>query len=187
MLFIFDDSFSTQSQSFLESKDVALNNIANALREGKHLVIGSRAVLAKLIDCNFLSSKSTAIFRKALSQLSDIGTLASHLDIHIRIYPTIPSYNGPVFNDKIKCIDAPLDIFSDSSVIQETILLAENQIDAKFYELVARTYMWKKNFGKLIIKLTKQGGGGTTTADEYKEIQDTKNRLSICIVDSGVV
>ena len=47
---------------FLIFKDVALNNIANALREGKHLVIGSRAVLAKLIDCNFLSSKSTATY-----------------------------------------------------------------------------------------------------------------------------
>ena len=54
-------------------------------------------------------------------------------------------------------------------------LLAENQIDAKFYELVAEyLYVKKKNFGKLIIKLTKACGGGTTTADEYKEIQVKK-------------
>jgi hypothetical protein len=83
-------------------------------------------------------------------------------------------------------VDIPIWYFKDSEAIQKTVLLCENQNDAKFFIHLVKAYLTtKKNLKKAQVKIqaTPRGGGGNTIKSEL-DAQCQSRTFCLCITDN---
>ncbi|MCF3569183.1 hypothetical protein L2E69_15140 [Planktothrix agardhii 1806] len=159
----------------------ALENLANAVREGKHLVISDRKTLGIIANCQDLSKTTQAIYNMLYNKFSELRSYLSVVTRYIEITdilePRLISLSGK------EVIQVPLGFFENTESIQKTILLCENSRDTFFYQTVARVYViWQKI--NIKIECESRGGGGNTINIEYDNIQQKTKRLCLCILDS---
>ncbi|OIP67497.1 MAG: hypothetical protein AUK43_19145 [Oscillatoriales cyanobacterium CG2_30_40_61] len=159
----------------------ALENLANAVREGKHLVISDRKTLKIITQCQDLSKTTQVIYNMLYNKFSELRSYLSVVTRYIEITdilePRLSSLSGK------ELIQVPLGFFENTESIQKTILLCENSRDTFFYQTVARVYViWQKI--NIKIECESRGGGGNTINIEYDNIQQKTKRLCLCILDS---
>ncbi|MEG4584873.1 hypothetical protein QUA54_06440 [Microcoleus sp. MOSTC5] len=165
---------------------LALEILATARREGKHLVIAERKTLKKIARCCRLSE----ITRNVYTHLSNHATqnFRSYLSVVKRYIEIVNPCLEPqvVENSGQQIIQVAPRFFNDSESVQKTILLCENSDDAVFYETIAKVYLiWKKRNVQIVCE--PRGGGGNTISSEYINIQKAKKRFCLCIVDSDKI
>ena len=165
---------------------LALENLATARREGKHLVIAERETLKKIALCSRLSQIARNTYNKLYNQSTQ--QFHSYLSAVTRYIEIVnPCYEQKVVSDSGKqIIKVPPRFFNDSESVQKTILLCENSDDAVFYQTIAKVYLiWKKRNVQIVCEA--RGGGGNTISSEFINIQQAKKRFCLCIVDSDKI
>jgi hypothetical protein len=168
-----------------EETVVALENLATARREGKHIVMANRETLKKIAQCSRLSEFSRNIYQKLYNQSTQFLSYLSAVTKYIEIVN--PCYEPEVLSDSGKqIIKVPPRFFNDSESVQKTILLCENSDDAVLYETIAKVYLrWKQMNVPIVCE--PRGGGGNTISTEYINIQKLKKSFCLCIVDSDKI
>ena len=182
MLLLLHDTLTDQSDDFFQNSALAIENIAISAIEGKHILIGNRELLNRIAQFPFISRLSSASIMKCKQQLPEYARLQHLASDFIQISHDCHAHVTVSNNQRI--INLPIKSFNDSSIIQETILLGENLIDSTFFEIVAETFAFINKFGSLKLRSEKRLGGGSTTPEVYKHIQDGNNRFCLCIIDS---
>lgn len=182
MLFVLDKSLADN----IDKEDVrrALFYIALGRREGKHLIFcEARNTMKVFAEYTGLGSDTRAIYQNILNRLPSKKRYYERLIRYVRVVAedTGISWRNVGSQKEIKISAASID---DSALIQQTILLCENEADCKLYEKMASVYMIWASMGKIIIRYEPRGGGGDTTADQYKAIQHSRRRLCLCLSDS---
>ncbi|CAD5979241.1 hypothetical protein [Planktothrix rubescens] len=185
-------------QSVFDNNDIwdkpetipALENLANAVREGKHLVISDRETLKIITKCQDLSKTTRAIYTKLYYELSKLRSYLSVVTRYIEITDLLEPVLSSLSDQEV--IQVPLKFFENTQSIQKTILLCENSSDTSFYKTIARVYViwkWKNtyiknNMGLVGLEFEPRGGGGNTINIEYDNIQKTTKYFCLCILDS---
>jgi len=168
---------------------LALENLATARREGKHIVMANRKTLNKIAQCSRLSEFSRNIYHKLYNDSTQFYSYLAAVTKYIEIVN--PCYEPEVLSDSDKeIIKVPPRFFNDSELVQKTILLGENLDDAFFYETIAKVYLkWKRINAQINaqIECDPRGGGGNTISREYINIQKLNKRFCLCIVDSDKI
>jgi hypothetical protein len=186
MLFVLDKSLAEN----IDRKDVqrALRYIALGRREGKHLIFcEKRNTMKAFAKYEALGSYTRAIYQYILDRrFSYKKSYYEKLIRYVRVVAedTVISWRNVGSQKEIKI---PAALIDDSAFIQQTILLCENETDCKLYEKMASVYMiWASMENKHGINICYEprGGGGDTTADQYKAIQRNRRRLCLCLSDS---
>ena len=161
---------------------LALEMLAAARREGKHAIIAERETLQALSQCKQLLKISRNIYLRLLNEFTKFRSLQSSVNTYVEVTNHCPEPNLVKISNK-KILKVPPSFFNDSERIQKTILLCEHSNDALFYESVAKCYL-RWNNRNIYISCEYRGGGGSTLANEYKNIQNSRNRFCLCIADS---
>jgi hypothetical protein len=164
---------------------LALENLASARREGKHLVMAKREIFKKISRCSRLSQFARNTYNKLFNQSTQ---LESYLSAVTRYIELVNSCYEPevVSNSGKQIIKVAPRFFNDSELVQKTILLCENIHDTILYETIAKIYLvWNKINVKIVCE--GRGGGGNTVSLEYINIQQLKKRFCLCIVDSDKI
>ena len=161
----------------------ALENLATARREGKHLVVGKGTTLNSLAAWKKLSSRCRGALRQAASRATEEMGLARHLALRVVVSSsaTTPSVSGP---EDHRVITLPLSFFSDSQSVQPSRILAENLVDADLYISLGEYFGKESGLRGISVVLEPLHGGGSTTASVYAREQRTAKAFCICIVDS---
>lgn len=164
---------------------LALENLASARREGKHIVMAKRETLKKIALCSRLSQFARNIYHKLYNQSTQFQSYLYAVTRYIEIVN--PCYEPQVVSDSGKqIIKVCPRFFNDSESVQKTILLCENSDDAVLYEIIAKVYLiWKKRNVQIVCE--PRGGGGNTISSEYINIQQAKKRFCLCIADSDKI
>ena len=164
---------------------VALDNLATAHREGKHLVIADRKTSKKIARCSRLSENKRNVYKHLSNQATqNFRSYPSVVKRYIEVNPCLEPQ--VVENSGQQIIKVPPRFFNDSESVQKTILLGENLEDAVFYETIAKVYLrWKRINAQ--IECDRRGGGGNTISREYINIQKLNKRFCLCIVDSDKI
>lgn len=190
MLILIDSSvIDNGDQSAWDDDDdtvLALEHLAYACREGKHLVIAERGTLKKIANSSRLSDNHRSIYRTLCHQATQqFRSYPSEVTKYIKIINPC-SKPEVVFDSGQQIIKLSPRFFNDSELIQKTILLCENIDDAVLYETIAKVYLiWKRL--NVEIACEQRGGGGNTISKEYVNIQKFKKRFCLCIVDSDKI
>ena len=186
MLLYIDESLLDIVQDGASNEDIeAISNIAQAKREGKHLLTGHRNTLERLAQWSALLPMHSEVYRKAVTatQLTQMRQLIEHLPVHVRIvHNTIRQ--SPYQQPQKPVIEVPVSHFRDTSTIQPTILLSEGSDDAILYEAMGRCFRWMKHLRTLKIRTERRLGGGDQIAGQYSNLQAEGKRFCLCIADS---
>lgn len=186
MLFVLHDSLIdslTQADADRELRVniiEALTKIASSYRRGNHLIFAPRNSLKVLKQCEALAETTRNIYNSLLNHYAQLGPLRD-FGLKVEVRAQIDKIKTESINDqKILCISAAH--VANTSMTEETILLAESQNDVRFYKRLAEVSIHQKR--NIIIKCDPRGGGGSTIVSEFQSIVDRQNRLCLCIVDS---
>lgn len=160
----------------------ALENLAVARREGKHLVVGKGTTLKCLAGWEGLSARSRGTFQQAASRAPEEMGLAQDLALRVlvRHSDTVPSISGP---EGHRVISLPLSFFSDSRSVQRSRILAESLVDANWYIALGQYFGRESGFRGISVVLEPLLGGGGSTALVYADQQRAAG-FCICIVDA---
>ena len=161
----------------------ALENLAILLREGKHILHASLATARYFAEAAELSSRARGAYKYVQQMYSQQGSLKYELNYFITVVPAEESLSVKRINEWQIQLNVPIVKYADTSLIQETIVLGENILDAEFYNIIAQVYLSRVGL-RLPLRMEKQLGGGSTLYQAYSEIQASESRLCICIVDS---
>ena len=184
MLFVIDDSIVDKLMSSPSNETIrALNNVAMARRMGIHLIYAEPSVFEYLKDCELLELDSRKIFSKLFSKYPEIKVYKDKLKRCIELVAD-DNIMHPELADGKKIIRVSINIFENYGLLTEFILLSENLDDCSIYKLIGNIYLYWFGLTKLQVRCFDMLGGGNTTADQYKSIQRSRNRLLLCIVDS---
>lgn len=161
----------------------ALENLATARREGKHLIVGKGTTLNSLADWEKLSTRCRGTLRQAASRATEEMGLARHLALRVVVSSsaTTPSVSG--LQDH-QVITLPLSFFSDSRSVQPSRVLVENLVDADLYISLGEYFGKESGLQGISVVLEPLHGGGSTTASVYANEQRVAKAFCICIVDS---
>lgn len=161
----------------------ALENLAMARREGKHILFGSRACLDLLTRDVSIGEKARLTFERVYNELTTLGQLRAQTG---RFVIATGGLAEPALFDKsvTKAIVLPLTFFSDSGAVQETLLLTENHTDTELLVCMAAVHGALVGLDSIPIRYVPQGGGGNTIAQHYQAYQNGNMRLCLCVVDS---
>ena len=162
----------------------AMQNIATARVEGKHVVYGSRSTLSALAECDRLDERAKATFGRIRSRVAELHSLYRKVVMRVKVVSNGRAEGeleeGP--NGRNIVVDARQ--FTDTSFIQPCILLCEHMSDGRYYILMGRVASDALGFANVRIAPTIRHGGGGATAAQYGHIQARAKRLCICILDS---
>lgn len=159
----------------------ALDLIAHSRRLGKHIVFAKREVLKFLVTCNLLSEISRRVYQKIYNELPTLFYLKK---IHFSVEVVLDDVLELIERDNSKIIRACVKYFSDFSILTETILLSENHDDLIFYKRLASAYIKWNDIGNICIRYDARSGGGHTTARDFENLQSSRQRFCLCILDS---
>lgn len=162
-----------------------LAELARARKHGENILFASREVLKKLCVLHDFRDYTKSVYKAVLEESSQLHSLLGMLTY--RIVLKSPDYPISVINESnSKTIYLPITFFEKTSLRAKVVLLAENRNDADFFVYVAKTYIASQgnNLRRIVMDCECRGGGGSTTANEYKAIQDDTRGLCLCIADS---
>lgn len=162
-----------------ENKISAIDNLLTAHGEGKHHIWMPIEIVRELSKNPNLAIFSKKVINELISQVNEERDLYKKFTFHAEIDFTDKSKLA--FNGRI--LEIGYMYLINSTATQESVLLAENTLDAKAFLWGARTYLHIVKLGKLQVKLEISSGGGSTTYDLFKQLESGK-KFFACILDS---
>jgi hypothetical protein len=161
-----------------------LEDLARFRQAGFHLITGSSSLLKTIANLSNLSRRSSNLYLQVRDELIQLHYVTTLLARRIEI---TDGYATKVIDhsDGRKTFQIPYRSLKLQTpcVFNKTILLCENILDSKIYARIAEAYI-AMNKLDVTLNLEKRGGGGSTIASEYHEVQQTQERLCLCVVDS---
>lgn len=160
-----------------------LEDLARCRQAGFHLITGSRSLLKTITNLSNLSRKSSDVYLFILEELTQLRNVTKLLARRIEVTDEYAT-NVITNSDGSQTFQIPYRKLQTLSIFNKTILLSENLLDSKIYAHIADAYIAMNGLKGIKLKFEKRGGGGSTIAGEYYEIQQNQERLCLCVVDS---
>ncbi|MEP0871143.1 hypothetical protein NDA01_15140 [Trichocoleus desertorum AS-A10] len=181
MLLVLDPSLISGINQNLNVVD-ALDLIADARRLGKHMVFGQREVIKFLVNCEQLSMRARSVYRKLYEDLPTTKEYLNRINLSVEI--VFEDTLEVLETEKSKVIRASFKYFTDFSILDKTILLAEDHDDILLYHRIVNAYLKWNNWSGVSIKFDARSGGGRNTDKAFNIIQGSKERFCLCLLDS---
>ena len=175
-----DDLLDDLSDQDLESIEV----ICQARRLGHHLLVGSDHLFLGLKKCMDLSKGARGILHKSGNRQRQKLGLIRATTRRVRVSRAGPPVGGDVSDTSV--IDVRISDVFDIRTFAPSVVLGENQVDARLMVQMARYYATsKRSHIHQSIKMSCEptGGGGSTTAITFRNYRDTP-RFCICVLDT---
>jgi len=186
MLFRLDDSIIAYANRGKEEERVvrvALENILGCYREGSHIVVCTPALCLAIKNRLFNNSTTQVWLLRSLAEEWPIlsghfGKIGSGVEISGDVETAQATDAG-----SFRLLRVPIKMFAKVGLTQPSTVLTENLDDADFLGVMARVYAAQNGLSP-ILKLNKVGGGGSTTAQQFANIQSNQCQFCLCVVDS---
>jgi hypothetical protein len=169
---------------------LALEHLATAYREGKHIVLGKRNTLETIVASGKIESKATIVYNELIAKLPELFNIRSELSTYVEVIGKESALKIDRSHGK-NIIRLPVTFFSDSYNLQKTLLLCENSKDGDFYEFIGMAYMSNVNMKNISVELDNSsplsGGNGYLIYKGRATAKSDARRLAFCILDSDKV
>ena len=185
LIYIDDNVIQEFSSGGPNTNDIvaSLEDLALARRHGKHLLLSSRDSLEFLKDCEQLGTTARNVYRHLFNDYPNSGMLERRFVRRLQITANrVPVKQYREGNCSVLSI--PISRLKLSSTADRTVLLAENHLDCEFYSRFGSLYLAQNKLRGISVIADYRGGGGDTTAAHYEYIQNSWQRLCLCILDS---
>lgn len=167
---------------------IALNNLANAYRNGWHIIIGSLKVLKLIKRIKHIDNSTKRVFDKLIQEYTYQKSYKDLMEEYIIIKsPTHTFHREDVDKDlnSKPVFEVPLNYFYKLSRCFKSTILCEDESDYNFYKNLANKYIEEnKDISKIKLSFSFTNGGG---ANSYKvfatKINEDENPI-LAVADS---
>ncbi|OQW90497.1 MAG: hypothetical protein BWK78_06850 [Thiotrichaceae bacterium IS1] len=161
-----------------------LENILKARFEGKHIVLANSGKISPSLSNLHLCKSSEIALEKIFDEFPQYGGLRDKVASYLQIVE--PSRTGIeiIRKNQQTIVEVPIWYFGDTEAIQKTILLTENQEDAKLYIHLLEAYLTtnKVDF-EICVEASTRGAGGNNIKSELDQQCHSKT-FCLSIVDN---
>lgn len=167
-----------------DSNSIAfLEQLALDRRRCKNIIVANRNVLSQLANTPSLSEVSRKIYKVIGNRVSEHKLLLKHAKRYCRI---VAENNGTsiINNGGKEIFLLEINEAVSKDFTSKSIMLAENEEDILFYKLLGQYYILQNQMGNIKIDFEPRNGGGSTTYMVLQGILTSRDRMSLCIVDS---
>lgn len=161
----------------------ALDELTMAYQKGYHLLYADYEVLKVLKEYPPISLRTRSTFAYLFNRFSTMRPPYEHITRYFEIIPEYDIVERRNVNGK-EIIKLSINYFSQKSLSAKAILLSENLNDTEFYKTVGEVYKSKNRLRGLRIIYQPIGGGGSTLANQYEQIQNAAEYFCLAIIDS---
>lgn len=170
--------------SFESSVSIALDNIANAQREGNHLIFAELSTLEALKKSSaWFSPRTNAVLQRAANRFPQLARFARSVCVKLVVGDF--GVQSEEMREGCRTILCPIGSVT-TGLLQRTLLLVENLTDATYYQWITEHVLAGGEFRDCHMSIEAYPGGGNTTAEAYEHIKQNTSRLCLCIVDSDI-
>ena len=167
----------------LSPEILALNHIADAYREGDHLVVADVEVLEFLTRCILLNNSTRLIYEHLKNRIYSFGAYESLLTCYILVHKKDITFNRMTISN-VCHFEVPLERLSKRMCLAPTFLVSEHQSDCEFYIKIAKRYISEiVTFNGINIKMETILGGGDSSSLVYK-YHISQGKICLAIADS---
>lgn len=170
---------------------IAVDVAAEALRQGNHVITGEVKTFDRLLALSqVFGPRTLALLRRARAKIPFRGAILNAVRWKVRIgeggVPTTTQHGGV---DEVYVPAAR--IAQAASLLNKSVLIAENANDATFYEALTREIVGtdpnlSRTLAALRLKYLSMPGGGQTIAQVYSQEKQAKEHFCLAIADSDV-
>ena len=164
-------------------ESVLFNNLAISYKEGRCFLFGSYSSLEIL-------SKKSGSPAKELYRYASYSNAEARSAIENVTKLIVLSYSNsaalPDFISLDKCIVISINKALKLSIAEEPILLCEDLVDCKFYELIGNYYISQHKVTNAHLSFFHYSGGGQNTSGCLTEVVQNRHRITLCITDSDI-
>lgn len=181
MLILLDDSLATNAVAQGQELRNVIDNLAFAYRKGIHVVSASFQTIQAFM--RLMSGDVRGVLSVIKQRRYELHSLVAEVDSYVEVIGDADSVTRIVRAGKT-VFRVPPSFFSDPSRVERTRLVAEDLDDATTYHAVGAAYIHRnaKRLIGLTIQLNPFGGGGSSTADQFR--QCARQGPTLAIVDS---
>lgn len=164
---------------------LAVENILNGFREGKHIILAPRVFFSELSRCEKFSMMTRHTSAEASRTQTEYQSLMGHVSFHVDLDFSLNNqvYGWSCIADQDVLSVSPY-YFKDSKSVQKVGVICENPNDADFYNVMGAYYGRKINgraWGPLNFDAI-NGGGGTIKDVFERKVNDMD--IILCILDN---
>lgn len=152
------------SDEFLE----CIENLAIAHRKGLHIVSASPALVGRLKSR--LSTDAIGIFRQIVSKYHQQAALIAFVTDYIMVEMRTDGVVTRTREGDKQVFGVPFGMLTAFSMVQPARLVVEDSTDRDIYIRVTRSFLtFRRDIKYLSLQLHAFGGGGSSTADQFKD------------------
>lgn len=179
MIIIIRDFFNLAADP--ERKLRAIENLLCAHGEGRHILWMPIEMVVELQAIDGLSSYSRRVLVDLKSSVLEMRRIEDIFDFYLEV--DFSRVSPSRFNEGR--ITASYVTITESTFLQKTIFLTENLMDGKAFLKGAETFIFDNKMISSACRICFDfyNGGGSSTFDVFRELQD-KKKLFLCVVDS---
>lgn len=160
----------------------SLENIAECIRTGKHIVIADRKTCKAICKHEKLGFLSQRAFKELSLRITEIGDIKNEVDGYILITNEVSSITKTNDGNK-KVFKVPTDYFYENEKLLPTNLVSEDLSDCQLYEAMIGKYIKGKKH-KCRLNFRYVNGGGLNTYLNYENSLIQEQAPCLVIVDS---
>jgi hypothetical protein len=164
LLFVLSDSLESVCNGSTSPSLEGIQNLLVAVRNGHHLLYGSRKLLSNLSQNQVLSQRERATALELLNKLSELSGLSNQV-IRKVVVTFDRTLNNVMPNQFVISASDLVSKYHDDSV-----LLGENHIDTEVLVKSSIHYRIHNKLHHVPVQLRCQGGGGSTIAVEFRKL-----------------
>jgi hypothetical protein len=187
MLIILHESFAAPAANpnTANIRRQALELVAMARRQGKHLLFADRKVFDALLALPDITDVAKQVLRTVYNRLPQKSGLLQAVSRCVEISIAATDVSMRLDNGRrVVVVPASNLVNQDFATLDRTILLCEDISDCHFFEATASAFASSAGLGRVMLAHERRGGGGQNTGNQFGEIQNNTRRLCLCVVDS---
>lgn len=183
MLYEIDESCLTALKTGDEDTIAFFEQLALDRRKCKNIITAKRHVFKELAKNEAFSGIVRNIYNVLGNRVSEHKLIIESTNKYCRI---IGDDSSEIYNSGLnqKTILLPISKAAKKDFTDKSVMIAENEEDIRFYKLLGKYYMYKKDIYGIRIDFDEQNGGGSTICNTLERIVNERRKMCLCIVDS---
>ena len=182
MLFVLEDDV---LECLNDDTVLALQNIAECMHRGSHIILAKRSLLMALSNAEVLNDANRRIYFRRYAEMSQYGGMLSKIKSQVHVFGGRSDISVEKVEDSV-FYNIPLRLLSNCENLQPTNLVCEDIMDCEFYRSL--TMFCKKKYGLYgNIIFSNVNGGGKNTYKNYENKLKASFTPCLTIVDSDKI
>jgi hypothetical protein len=179
MIYYLDKSLIRRYNDNDSNINMLVHELATTIRNGDHLIFIDEDLLKMIIEGSRYDEYIKGIYKHVMEHNREYRAIRSKIGNAMVIYDIRDYVSDP---NELK-IDIDY-VVTHMEIFGKCVLLCENYDDALLYVYITKWFIRNREIGNVTVKVSERGCGGSTIAQEYRNVCKGGETVAVAVADS---